>query len=286
MAAVTAPPRRLSPPRQNRWAEWKQLQPGPFGIHAEMKLSNASGPRTDFLMCESCAVFTDMFCLHFWTSLTQRLSLLFSLHWRGGGGGGCWSFCLEINWLKSAKPTWWWLMWREGEKVGIAGVRAGGWRGGSFPNERAGFRPPRLQSRHNYSISMLSCASVFLYSSNSSQLTRHMRPSAKEPVRAPLCPQPPTAPLPCSHWLSAVAGIQGQSPRHHGRAASALVSPVGIDKTLAQRVNPQQIMKTSLWPKICLSERKKRIFIYFFSLIHSMRFYCGLAQGRLCNYNW
>ncbi|CAB1455785.1 unnamed protein product [Pleuronectes platessa] len=30
--------------------------------------------------------------------------------------------------------------------------------------------------------------------SNSSQLTRHMRPSAKEPVRAPLCPQPPRPP--------------------------------------------------------------------------------------------
>lgn len=52
---------------QNRQAEWKQLHSGPSGIHAEMKLSNASGPRTDFLMCESCAVFTDVFCLHFWT---------------------------------------------------------------------------------------------------------------------------------------------------------------------------------------------------------------------------
>lgn len=52
---------------QNRQAEWKQLHSGPSGIHAEMKLSNASGPRTDFLMCESCAVFTDVFRLHFWT---------------------------------------------------------------------------------------------------------------------------------------------------------------------------------------------------------------------------
>lgn len=52
---------------QNRRAEWKQLHLGPSGIHAEMKLSNASGPRTDFLMCESCAVFTDVFCLHSWS---------------------------------------------------------------------------------------------------------------------------------------------------------------------------------------------------------------------------
>lgn len=52
---------------QNRRAERKQLHCGPSGIHAEMKLSNASGPRTDFLMCEGCTVFTDVFCLHFWT---------------------------------------------------------------------------------------------------------------------------------------------------------------------------------------------------------------------------
>lgn len=52
---------------QNRRAEWKQLHSGPSGIHAEMKLSNASGPRTDFLMCESYAVFTDVFCLRFST---------------------------------------------------------------------------------------------------------------------------------------------------------------------------------------------------------------------------
>lgn len=32
-----------------------------------MKLSNASGPRTDFVMRESCTVFTDVFCLHCWT---------------------------------------------------------------------------------------------------------------------------------------------------------------------------------------------------------------------------
>lgn len=75
---------------QNRRAEWKQLHLGPSGIHAEMKLSNASGPRTDFLMCESCAVFTDVFCLHFWTCQYKDF---FSSYWcevikqKGAGEG-------------------------------------------------------------------------------------------------------------------------------------------------------------------------------------------------------
>ena len=79
MAAVTGLPARLPAflSLQNRRAEWKQLHSGPSGIHAEMKRSNASGPRTDFLMCESCAVFTDVFCLHFLDLLIQRLSPLF-----------------------------------------------------------------------------------------------------------------------------------------------------------------------------------------------------------------
>ena len=93
MAAVTGLPARLPAflSLQNRRAEWKQLHSGPSGIHAEMKRSNASGPRTDFLMCESCAVFTDVFCLHFLDLLIQRLSPLFPPYWRGvikGAGGG------------------------------------------------------------------------------------------------------------------------------------------------------------------------------------------------------
>lgn len=59
-------------------AVWEQLQqPGPSGIWAEINLSNASGPKTDFLMCESCAAFTDVFCLLLSTSLTHRCFLFF-----------------------------------------------------------------------------------------------------------------------------------------------------------------------------------------------------------------
>lgn len=146
-----------------------------------------------------------------------------------------------------------WMV-REGEEggYGVRGAKA-------FPKELAGFRPPSLKSHHNYSISMLSCASVFLYSSNLSQPTRHMRPSEKEPVRAPLCPQPSTSLPSSSHWLSAVDGSQGKARGIMG-AASALVALDVIDKTLAKRINHHWIMKTTLLLKVNLSWRKKGIF--------------------------
>lgn len=145
----------------------------------------------------------------------------------------------------------WWRGRSDGER---------GWRGGyavrrlwgckDFFSERAGGLPaPRLKSRHNYSISMLSCASVFLYSSNLSQPTRHMRPSEKEPVRAPLCPQPSTSLPSPSHWLSAVDGSQRKARGIMG-AASALVALVVIDKTLAKRINHQWWMQTKLLIKV------------------------------------
>lgn len=119
-----------------------------------------------------------------------------------------------------------WVVWR-GEEVGMA------WVGGCrlfWKSWRVS--GPRLKSCHNYSISMLSCASVFLYSSNLSQPTRHMRPSEKEPVRAPLWPQPSTSLPSSSHWLSAVDESQRKARGIMG-AASALVALALIDITLA-----------------------------------------------------
>lgn len=115
----------------------------------------------------------------------------------------------------------------------------------------AGFRPC-LKSRHNYSISMLSCASVFLYSSNLSQPTRHMRPSEKEPVRAPLCPQPSTSLPSPSHWLSSVDGSQGKAWGIM-RAASPLVALVVIDKTLAMRIHSHWRVKSAPQRKVSFS---------------------------------
>ena len=140
---------------------------------------------------------------------------------------------------------WGWMV-RRGVGAGMA------WVGGHakiVPKELAGFPDPCLKSRHNYSISMLSCTSVFLYSSNLSQPTRHMRPSEKEPVRGSLCPQPST-PLPSpSHWLLAVEESQRKARGIMG-AARALVALGVIDKILAKRVNHHSRMKSELLLKV------------------------------------
>lgn len=152
----------------------------------------------------------------------------------------------KVGWWERVK-RWVWCELRGGS--GVQRLFRKSWRASG----------PRLKSRHNYSISMLSCASVFLYSSNLSQPTRHMRPSEKEPVRAPLCPQPSTSLPSPSHWLWAVDGSQGKTRGIMG-AASALVALVVIDKTLAKGIYHH--WKTTRLLKVSFSGRKKRIFCF------------------------
>lgn len=142
------------------------------------------------------------------------------------------------GWSAEGKVRWW-----EGVKRWVRCEE--GWVQRLFFRKSWRASGPCLKSRHNYSISMLSCASVFLYSGNLSQPTRHMRPSEKEAVRAPLCPQP-SASLPSpSHWLSAVDESQRKARGIMG-AASALVALVVIDKTLANRINHHWRTQTKL----------------------------------------
>lgn len=140
------------------------------------------------------------------------------------------------------KAGWWRGCWmvRGGEEVGTLRGRGRKEFFFFFSWKSWWASAPHLKSRHNYSISMLSCASVFHYSSNLSQPTRHIRPSEKEPVRDLLCPQP-SASLPSpSHWLSAVDRSQRKARSIMG-AASALVALWSTK--LAEKINLPWRMK-------------------------------------------
>lgn len=158
------------------------------------------------------------------------------------GKAGCWRGC--------------WMV-RGGEEVGI--LRGRGAKSFFFSWKSWGASAPRLKSRHNYSISMLSCASVFLYSSNLSQPTRHIRPSEKKPVRDLLCHQP-SASLPSpSHWLSAVDRSQRKARGIMG-AASALV---GLWSTKsAETINRHWRMKPNFWWMSSFKKRENNVLFW------------------------
>lgn len=95
MAAVTGRPFSL----QNRRAEWKQLHPGPSGIHAENETIKCLRTEDRFLNVWKLRCVHRRVLSALLDSLMQNLFFFYF----GGGllwGSGVWSLCWEINWLK------------------------------------------------------------------------------------------------------------------------------------------------------------------------------------------